>query len=263
MQVNASDITLSIGDVKVGTVGETVHVPITIENMTPGEDIAGGQLFFWFDQSILTWDGFMEDPDPGVSLVYTYIWDGYMVGVTPSSMLYFFFDGPGGTGTLILPVTLVIFTFIYNGGLEPGETSPLIWGMPGTEVYTWDEFDYFVLNLNNGSVYVPPTTDDWIVSNGGQYSSFSSDGFNIQSEPGIYNLHSSNKSVWSSDRTVFVRGIETAGEIQIYNLSGQLILKKQLERGVINCIRADGLQGFCIAKVTSGGYSRIEKMLIR
>ncbi|MBM3434965.1 MAG: T9SS type A sorting domain-containing protein [Bacteroidetes bacterium] len=178
--VPASDITLSIGDVNAACTasspGDKIYVPITIDYITPGEEIAGFQFFIWFDQDIITWDGAMGGGGgPALGINYlSPIWppflscsDVFNVNIA-SELVWLWGDGmcylslAGQT----LPHLLVEFIFTYHGGIVPGDFSPLIWGTSGkssvntngkgtTEVHTWDEFDYFSLTLNNGSIYFP------------------------------------------------------------------------------------------------------------
>lgn len=293
----ASDITLTIGDVKVGTVGETVHIPLTIDYISPGEEIGGWQLFIGFDHEILTWDGFMEDPDPGISYLNPlFLGEYWTFGVTPGSELYYLHGGQVNLDTVTFPVTVVVFTFIYNGGLTPGDVSPLIWGTSGkapdnlngkgtTEAYTWEEFDYFVLTLNDGSVYMTATSDSLNEITGSKYTSSPHSGFktgfstenpffsnhendndqrlDIPYEPGCSDLSDGSLHFWSSDQTVFITGLNTHGEIRIYNLSGQLILNKPLEPGSLNRFQAGNFRGCCIVRVNSGSHTASRKVIIQ
>lgn len=174
----ASDITLSIGDVNIAcsaiNPGDKVYIPVYIDYITPGEEIGGWQLFFWFDQSIITWDG-IGGGGPELGIYYlSPIFPGLgscseLINVNAASEFVWLW----GDGSCFLslagqtfPHLLIELIFTYHGGLAPGMSSPLIWGTSGknsygtngkgtTEVYTWDEFDYFALTLNDGSIYLP------------------------------------------------------------------------------------------------------------
>jgi hypothetical protein len=167
----ASDITLSVGDIDVtGLVpGDKVYISVTIDAITPGEEISGWQFFIWHDQMHITWDGTTANPGLGINYLSPFFPNcpcGIMYNVNPNSELVFLFgDGSAflNLSNQTLPFLIIEFTFTYHGGIGPGESSPLIWGTSGknsfgttgkgtTEVYTWDEFDYFTLHLNNGSI---------------------------------------------------------------------------------------------------------------
>lgn len=170
--LSASDITLRVGDCDLTGYepGDKVYIPITIDAITPGEEIGGWQLFIWHNETIITWDGTTSNPYPGIN---------YLNPLFPMSAAAVFNVNPGsefvylwGDGSAFanltgytFPVTIVELIFTYHGGLNPGESSPLIWGTQGkykdnlsgkgtTEVFTWEEFDYFYLTLINGSVYM-------------------------------------------------------------------------------------------------------------
>jgi len=174
----ASDITLSVGDVDVtGKVpGDKVYVSITIDYNTPGEEIGGWQLFIWHNQSIITWDGNTANPGLGTLYLNPLFPNSAaaMYNVNPGSeFVYLWGDGSAfaNLNAQTFPVTIITLIFTYHGGLNPGDSSPLIWGTSGkiagdmmekgtTEVYTWEEFDYYNLTLNDGSVYIPGISCD-------------------------------------------------------------------------------------------------------
>lgn len=163
----ASDITLSLGDYNIGCSGEKVYISITIDYITPGEEIAGWQFFIWHDQSIITWDGSFEDPEAGINYLSPLFPNsaGGLFDVNANSELVYLWGDGNAFANLAgqnLPYTIIELTFTYHGG----EGGSLIWGTSGkmqgsslakgtTEVYTWEEFDYFVLTLHDGSLYLP------------------------------------------------------------------------------------------------------------
>lgn len=170
----ASDITLKVGDVDVtGLIpGDKVYISITIEYNTPTEEIGGWQLFVWHDQSIITWDGSTANPALGTFYLNPLFPNSAaaMYNVNPGSeFVYLWGDGSAfaNLDAETFPVTIITLIFTYHGGIVPGGSSPLIWGTSGkiasdimekgtTEVYTWEEFDYYVLTLQDGSVFMPP-----------------------------------------------------------------------------------------------------------
>jgi hypothetical protein len=204
---------LSVGNVNiacsVNSPGDKIYIPITIDYITPGEEISGWQFFIWFDQDIITWDG---EGGGGPQLGINYLSPIFppecsgpseMWNVSPTSELVWLW----GDGTCFLslagqtfPHLLIELIFTYQGGLPPGGSSPLIWGTSGkksagsngkgtTEVYTWDEFDYFTLTLNDGSIYIPACLN-----------SFQGDINNDWFEPGnwCFGCVPNNTDVWIS-----------------------------------------------------------------
>ena len=146
-------LTLSIGEVKVAKLnpGDKVIVPITLNNES-GIKIVGMQLFVGFDHNILTWDGTMSNPTPGIQ--------NFNENCPYSSSEWMFNDNGNQMGALWNEPSIsaiafngsnILFEYIftYKGGIGKGETSQLIWGkeykdMDGrlvlgkTEVYDGD-----------------------------------------------------------------------------------------------------------------------------
>jgi hypothetical protein len=167
----AADITLRVGDVDVtGKVpGDKVYVPVYIDAITPGAQITGWQMFFGHNQAVLTWDGSNPDPTPGIHYLNPLFPNSaaavYNVNAS-SELVYLWGDGTAvATPTGPYPLMVIEFTFTYHGGVAPGSPSPIVWGTSGkiagdmmvkgtTEVYDGN-YDYYVLTLVNGGLYLP------------------------------------------------------------------------------------------------------------
>jgi hypothetical protein len=125
-------VTLSVGEVKVSKLnpGDKVNVPVKLINES-GVKIVGLQLFVGFDHSILSWDGTMSNPTPGVrnfnakcpysSTEWMFNDNGSQMGAlwNEASITAIEFDGE---------FVLFEYVFTYKGGLEKGGASPLSWG---------------------------------------------------------------------------------------------------------------------------------------
>ena len=174
----ASDITLSVGDIDVtGLVpGDKVYIPVTIDAITPGEEISGWQFFIWHDQLHITWDGSITNPSPGIHYLSPFFPNSAaaMFNVNNQSELVYLW-GDGFTfadlSNETLPYTIIEFTFTFHGGIDAGDWSFMLWGTEGksplnqnskgtTEVYDGD-FDYFSLKLHQGGIYNPCACYSW------------------------------------------------------------------------------------------------------
>ena len=159
-------LTISIGDVKLTKLnsGDKVIVPVTLNNES-GIKIVGMQLFVGFDHNILSWDGTMSNPSPGVrnfnekcpysSTEWMFNDNGSQMGAlwNEASITAIEFDGTH---------VLFEYVFTYKGGLAKGATSPLSWGaaykdvegrlvLGKTEVYDGD-LKTIDLNLVDGKL---------------------------------------------------------------------------------------------------------------
>ncbi len=127
-------ITFGLDDIDISTVGvgEDVVVPVKLVSMEPGYGCIGFDLFIGFDHALLTWKGTNPAPLPGV-INFNPLFPPY----SPADWLF----NDGGVEMIVTwqdPTYLGVFfadgdvlfeyVFTYNGGLNPGESSPLIWG---------------------------------------------------------------------------------------------------------------------------------------
>ncbi len=134
------DITFGVPDVDISTlnVGDDVIVPVLMVNRTPtgvpGSMVIGFDLFVGFDHDLLTWKGTNPNPTPGVINFHSYFTGGY----NPSDWLF----NDNGTEMVALwtdptylggdfedGAVLFEYVFTYEGGLDPGGSSPFTWGI--------------------------------------------------------------------------------------------------------------------------------------
>ncbi len=166
--------TLAIDNVDVSTLsaGDDVVIPVRLEYMDPGGLDIGFQFFIQFDHAILTWKGSNPNPTPGVTNfnpVMPYNSADWAFNDNGTALVVLWND-PTFNGVYMADGEQFFdLIFTYNGGLNQGDSSPLVFQTAKsvsnggklvkgpTEMYS-QLFDYFVLTLNQGSVYVGGTT---------------------------------------------------------------------------------------------------------
>jgi hypothetical protein len=130
-----SQVSMSLSETMVTDVAEDIEVGVTIDFMTPGATIVGVQLSILYDPTYLSWNGTMAAPAPGVSYQnpgFTpvtpfgdYLWNTNFPGnliMTWIDPTYVGFPNPDGDD-------LIRYWFNYNGGLLPGEESPITFSL--------------------------------------------------------------------------------------------------------------------------------------
>lgn len=156
LDTNSQNATLKIDDVEISSVevGGDVIIPVRLEAIDNGGSsfIAILDFFIEYNHTLLTWKG-DGDPPPGVQnfhpeMPWPYNWLFGDNG-TRLNCQWVFTTWPGGEISNGEVFFELIFT--YNGGLQFGESSQLVWQ---TETIMANEFiiDYN-LQLNNGSIY--------------------------------------------------------------------------------------------------------------
>lgn len=133
----SSEVTMRLSETMVTPgVPQDIEVGVTIDYMTPGNTIVGVQLSLLYDETLLSWNGTMTNPAPGVSYQnpgFTpvtpfgdYLWNtGFTNGnliMTWIDPTYMGFPNPDGDD-------LIRYWFHYNGGLLAGEESPITFSL--------------------------------------------------------------------------------------------------------------------------------------
>lgn len=160
--------TLAIDDVVVQDLkpGDDVIVPVKLVEKSGGL-IAGFQLFIGYDHTLFTWKGTTDDPLPGIRSVHPnckYSPGDWIFNDNGNQFVAIWID-PALSGVQINNGDIIgEFVFKYNGGLNPGDKSLLIWGdafelnegvvVKGPTELTSELIDIFVLKFINGSITI-------------------------------------------------------------------------------------------------------------
>ena len=160
--------TLAIDDIEVKELkpGDDVIVPVKLAEKSGGL-VAGFQLFIGYDHSVFSWKGTTQDPLPGINAVHQnckYSAGDWIFNDNGNQFVAIWID-PALTGVQINKGEVIgEFVFTYQGGLQPGDKSPLIWGnsfelnegvvVKGPTEVTSELIDIFVLTFINGSISI-------------------------------------------------------------------------------------------------------------
>jgi hypothetical protein len=132
-------IRMIIGRISVATIkpGDKIKVPLQIENES-GIKIMGMQLFVGYNHDLLSWDGTLANPVPGVTNFNKKMPNnaGEWVFNDNGSQIVSLWNEPSLTTGVDLKGKSIIleYVFTYKGGLKSSESSPLKWGDAYKEV---------------------------------------------------------------------------------------------------------------------------------
>ncbi len=144
------------------TPGTKIYLPIVVDAISANL-VTGYQFFIDYDHSVMSWDGTITNPTPGVSYWnpnFTNFPGDYLFNDNGTAIIVSYVDGTYN-GKVINPGEIFItFKFTYLGG-----QTDLIWetiedGINGksgkyiTEMYD-ENFDFYTLTLINGCVCLP------------------------------------------------------------------------------------------------------------
>lgn len=89
------------------------------------------------------------------------------------------------------------------------------------------------------------------------------DRFFIHFSPlGIENTLTSNLKIWSNDHNIYVQSSEINGNIIVYNMMGQKVIRTEIEPG-LNVLPMSKKNAFYIVKVTSADVIKTAKVFVR
>lgn len=212
-------ITVSIDSANITglSLGDSITISVTLSDIEPGNSIqVNGYLFsISFDKNILTL--------VGTENFYSGFVGSVEVGAFEDSLNVIWLNPNFCLPTIYEGETIFDIKFTYNGGLLPGENSPIAW--ENCQVIN-GVYDWFNLFSIDGLVFMD----------------------NLSSYP---NTYESDKffQVWSGNRNLYIDNkSNTSGKISLYDITGKLIGNSKLQKG-LNSIYTSGSANIYFVKI--------------